>query len=181
MILGTAYSLPPIRLKRFPFWSTFCILAVRGVVVNFGLYWHFLAGTGLGPATPPHLLALVGFMIGLSMAIAWFKDVPDVAGDRRFRIFTLAVRLGVRRILQVGLGLLTLVYLGMLFWGFTAGSGLQPLAAGLFHAGLLAGLHRKARRVNPNDLASLTRYYRFIWLLFYLEYLAYPLLHYLGR
>ncbi|RMG60751.1 MAG: homogentisate phytyltransferase, partial [Calditrichaeota bacterium] len=33
MILGTAYSLPPIRLKRFPFWSTFCILAVRGVVV----------------------------------------------------------------------------------------------------------------------------------------------------
>ena len=29
LLLGTAYSLPPIRLKRFPFWAAFCILTVR--------------------------------------------------------------------------------------------------------------------------------------------------------
>ncbi len=179
MMLGTAYSLPPVRLKRFPFWSSFCILAVRGVVVNLGLYWHFLASHSSRTPTPPHLLALVGFMIGLSMAIAWFKDVPDVAGDRQFRIFTLAVRLGARRILHLGRAWLTLVYLAIIVWGFMPGSGLQPPAAALFHGGLLGWLHLRASGVNPANQVSLTRYYRFIWWLFYLEYIGYPLLHYL--
>ncbi|MGA7934870.1 MAG: UbiA family prenyltransferase, partial [Kovacikia sp.] len=30
LIIGTAYSLPPIRLKRFPFPASLCILTVRG-------------------------------------------------------------------------------------------------------------------------------------------------------
>ena len=34
LVLGTAYSLPPFRLKRFPFWAAFCIIAVRGLIVN---------------------------------------------------------------------------------------------------------------------------------------------------
>ena len=30
LVIGTAYSLNPIRLKRFPFLASFCILVVRG-------------------------------------------------------------------------------------------------------------------------------------------------------
>lgn len=32
--LGTSYSLPPLRLKRFPFLAAFCIIAVRGALVR---------------------------------------------------------------------------------------------------------------------------------------------------
>jgi homogentisate phytyltransferase/homogentisate geranylgeranyltransferase len=41
LLIGTAYSLPPLRLKRFPFWAAFCILVVRGLVVNLGIFAHF--------------------------------------------------------------------------------------------------------------------------------------------
>ncbi|NET54169.1 MAG: homogentisate phytyltransferase, partial [Merismopedia sp. SIO2A8] len=37
LAIGTAYSLPPIRLKRFPFWAAVCIFSVRGAIVNLGL------------------------------------------------------------------------------------------------------------------------------------------------
>ena len=37
-ILGTIYSFPGIRLKRFPFLAALCIIVVRGAVVNLGFY-----------------------------------------------------------------------------------------------------------------------------------------------
>lgn len=39
-ILGTLYSLPPFRLKRFPLLAAFCIVAVRGSIINAGFYAH---------------------------------------------------------------------------------------------------------------------------------------------
>jgi homogentisate phytyltransferase/homogentisate geranylgeranyltransferase len=35
-VLGSIYSLPPFRLKRFPIFAALCILAVRGSIVNAG-------------------------------------------------------------------------------------------------------------------------------------------------
>ncbi len=37
-IVGTLYSLPPFRLKRFPLFAALCILLVRGAFVNIGFY-----------------------------------------------------------------------------------------------------------------------------------------------
>jgi homogentisate phytyltransferase/homogentisate geranylgeranyltransferase len=39
-ILGTLYSLPHFRLKRFPLMAAFCIVAVRGAVINAGFFAH---------------------------------------------------------------------------------------------------------------------------------------------
>ncbi|MEL6275136.1 MAG: UbiA family prenyltransferase, partial [Bacteroidota bacterium] len=52
LLLGTAYSLPPVRLKRFYFWAAFCILAVRGLIVNLLLYLHFQYSLGGGHRIP---------------------------------------------------------------------------------------------------------------------------------
>ncbi len=41
------------------------------------------------------LLFASGFMSIFSVVIAFFKDIPDVKGDRRSSIQTLSVRLGV--------------------------------------------------------------------------------------
>ena len=40
MILGTMYSLQPFRLKRFPLLAAFCIVSVRGAIINAGFYAH---------------------------------------------------------------------------------------------------------------------------------------------
>ena len=54
LAVGALYSLPPIRLKRFPVAASLCITGVRSLVVNLGVYWHFAhqhrpAGVGAVP------------------------------------------------------------------------------------------------------------------------------------
>lgn len=90
MFLGTVYSVEPIRLKKDPVFAAFCILAVRGVIVQvslalssalgcvranlasplpprwrqFGFYHHIrdvLEANDIGAASPE---AQAGFMFG---------------------------------------------------------------------------------------------------------------------
>ncbi len=42
-LLGTVYSLPPFRLKRHPLLAAFCIVAVRGTIINAGELVHGVA------------------------------------------------------------------------------------------------------------------------------------------
>lgn len=74
LVIGSAYSLPPARLKRFPLLASLCIFGVRGVIVNLGLFWHFKRAMSL----PPALLALTLFVVVFTFAIAIFKDIPDM-------------------------------------------------------------------------------------------------------
>ena len=98
LAVGAAYSLPPVRLKRFPIAASLCISGVRSAVVNLGVYGHFTLAFGGSAATiPPSVWALTAFVLPFSFAIAVLKDVPDMEGDRRFRIATFTVRLGPRR------------------------------------------------------------------------------------
>jgi homogentisate phytyltransferase / homogentisate geranylgeranyltransferase len=96
LAVGTAYSLPPLRLKRFPAAASLCISGVRSVVVNLGVYAHF--SLALGPdgsvSIPAAVWALTVVVVPFSFAIAILKDVPDAEGDRRFRIMTFTLRVG---------------------------------------------------------------------------------------
>ena len=95
LVVGTAYSVPPLRLKRFPVLASLSISGVRSVVVNLGVYAHFSLAFGDGSVSiPPPVWALTLVTIPFSLAIAILKDVPDAEGDRRFRIMTFTVRLG---------------------------------------------------------------------------------------
>src|SRR3712207_5531083 len=53
LAIGTAYSLPPVRLKRFPFWAALCIFSVRGAIVNLGLCLHFSNRLSSNDLVPP--------------------------------------------------------------------------------------------------------------------------------
>ena len=146
---------------------------VRGVVVNIFLYLHFSEVIRGSEAIPPQVWALTAFMFGLSLVIAWFKDIPDMEGDRRYRIMTLSLRLGPRRVFHSGLGLMTLCYAAMTLVGL---NGLPGVNSGLFTTGhlslaLLMGV--VSRRINPQNKQSITRYYRFVWSLFFAEYILF--------
>lgn len=175
LLIGTAYSLPPLRLKRFHFWAAACIFTVRGVLVNLFLFLHFNEIFGGIDKIPDHIWALTAFVFGLSLVIAWFKDIPDMAGDEQFAIKTLSLKLGARRVFNIGMALLTLCYSGLIYAGFSGLSGVQPMVLAISHAILLAIVWLLARRVDPTKKPDIVRFYLIIWGMFFLEYIVFAI------
>ena len=181
LAVGTAYSSPPLRLKRYPALAGLSITVVRSVVVNLGVALHFTQSLGDGGwAVPEPVWALTLFVLPFSFAIAILKDVPDAEGDRRFRIATFTLRLGAPRVLRIGIGALTAAYLGMALAGPLLLDGCQPAVLAGTHLAALALLWRMSARTDPHDPASFTRFYMGVWKLFFLEYALVPLAAVLG-
>jgi homogentisate phytyltransferase/homogentisate geranylgeranyltransferase len=177
LAIGTAYSSPPLRLKRFPAIAAASISVVRALLVNVGVYEHFadsLGGRGELSSVPAPIVALTLFVLPFSFAIAVLKDVPDAEGDRRFRIVTFTVKLGARRAVAIGMGALTAGYLAMAALGPLALPEAQPWVLAGGHLLALAALWRWALTSDLADHASLTRFYMRVWLLFFLEYALVP-------
>lgn len=170
LVLGTAYSLPPMRLKRFPFWASFCILTVRGLIVNLGLWWHFSQGAPI----PPKIWALTLFILMFTVAIAIFKDVPDMEGDRRYNISTLTLRLGKSAVFNWARSVLMVCYGGMVVAGLVGLPGVNGSFLALTHLLALVLLGWRSRSVDLADSLAISRFYQFIWRLFFLEYLLFP-------
>jgi homogentisate phytyltransferase/homogentisate geranylgeranyltransferase len=200
LAIGTAYSLPPIRLKRFPFWASVCILTVRGAVVNLGLFLHYSEQLGLPLRIPAAIWGLTGFVLVFSVVIAIFKDIPDIEGDRRYNISTFTVQLGQQRVFNLARWILTACYLGI-----AIASPWIPGLNGPFllisHGAIVALFWWRSQRVawadSPQDGAThssdqadgavaapaltFAAFYQFIWQLFFLEYLLYPVACWLGH
>jgi homogentisate phytyltransferase/homogentisate geranylgeranyltransferase len=171
LLIGTAYSLPPIRLKRFPFWASFCIFTVRGVIVNLGLFLHFQGGFPV----ISEVWALTLFVLIFTFAIAIFKDIPDLEGDKRYQISTLTVRLGASAVARLALITISICDLLMMVAGFTILEAMNGTVLAIIHLLLLALLWVRRRRLDLSDRTSIAAFYQFIWKLFFLEYLLFPL------
>jgi homogentisate phytyltransferase/homogentisate geranylgeranyltransferase len=163
LAVGVAYSVPPVRLKRYPALAAASISVVRAFAVNLGVYLHFSGGT-----VAPAIWALTLFVLPFSFAIAVLKDVPDAEGDRRFAIRTFTVRLGGRAAFAMGMAALTLAYLGMAVVGF---DGADRALLAVTHLAALALLWAWALRA---DLTDFTPFYMRVWALFFAEYLIVP-------
>lgn len=183
LAIGTAYSLPPLRLKRFPVLAALCILGVRGVIVNLGLFAHFAAVAGgvtwAGPGEsthwPANVLLLTAVVLVFSIAIALLKDLPDAEGDRRYAIATFTLRWGASNVLAVALGLLGVVYGGAIAGALLALSPPHSLVLAMGHAILWALLWGRSQGVALDERGSITAFYQFIWRLFFAEYLLFAL------
>ena len=171
LVVGTAYSTPPLRLKRYAVAASLCISGVRSVVVNLGVYAHFSLALGDGTVTiPAAVWALTVVVLPFSFAIAILKDVPDAEGDRRFRIMTFTVRVGGAKVLRAGLAVLAAAYLAMAIAGPLLIPEADPVVLAAGHLAALALLLSWARGADPDDPAVFTRFYMRVWKLFFLEY-----------
>jgi homogentisate phytyltransferase/homogentisate geranylgeranyltransferase len=170
LAVGGAYSLPPLRLKRFPVAASLSISGVRAAVVNLGVYGHFSLAFAGALSVPGPVWALTLFVLPFSFAIAVLKDVPDLEGDRRFRIATFTVRLGPRRAARLGVGALVVAYVGMIGAGPLLLTDVQPLVLAGGHAAALALLLWWVRRADPADRERFGAFYMRVWALFFLEY-----------
>ncbi|CAN6719478.1 unnamed protein product [Malus baccata var. baccata] len=176
LFLGTIYSVPPLRMKRFPVAAFLIIATVRGFLLNFGVYYATRAALGLQFEWSSAVAFITTFVTLFALVIAITKDLPDVEGDRKFEISTFATKLGVRNIAFLGSGLLLLNYVGSIF-----AASLMPEA---FRRSLMIPMHAilalslvfqtwvlEQANYTKEAIAS---YYRFIWNLFYAEYLLFP-------
>ncbi len=174
LAIGTIYSLPPIRLKRFPFLAALCIFTVRGVIVNLGLFLHFIERLEGKTFLTPAVWLLTAFIITFTVAIAIFKDVPDLEGDKKYNISTFTILLGKETIFNLSRWIVTFCYLGMMLAGFLKLNGINPIFLVSTHLGLLALLWWRSLGVNLDDKSAIASFYQFIWKLFFLEYLVFP-------
>jgi homogentisate phytyltransferase/homogentisate geranylgeranyltransferase len=173
--IGTLYSLPPIRLKRFPFWAALCILGVRGVIVNLGFFLHFQHRWGGTVTISAEVWALTGFIVLFALAIALFKDMPDTAGDRQFQINTLTIQLGSRPVFNLSRWVLTVCYSLMVVSTILGWISVQPFLLLSTHLGLLSAVWIYSSRIDLQDNRQVSQFYQFIWKLFFLEYLIFPI------
>jgi homogentisate phytyltransferase/homogentisate geranylgeranyltransferase len=196
LLIGTAYSLPPARLKRFPFWAALCILGVRGAIVNLGLFLHyenfrqnFAAESVLASwaqrfrqfdlvnlsQVPPEVWALTLFVLVFTFAIAIFKDIPDLEGDRQYKITTFTIRLGSQAVFNLALAVLTVCYLGMILATVLWLKSVQPILLIGSQVVALSVLLWRSRQVDLNQQSEIANYYQLIWKFFFFEYLIFPL------
>lgn len=198
-LLGTIYSLPPFRLKRFPLLAAFCIVSVRGAVINAGFFAHAkavayggVAATGSSSVlqclfTDPRCFLSSLYYAVFGLVIALMKDVPDIKGDKLSNIRTVSVRLGAKTVYRAMHRLLT-----GLFWGagilffrgalVTSSSSTTTMAVRLGRAivgiaALLAGasVQKEAQPVDPENPKEVYNFYMHLWKLFYLSYFFLPL------
>lgn len=190
-ILGTLYSLPPFRLKRFPMMAAFCIVAVRGAVINAGFFAHAKAAafgvesTVLGCLQNDVRCFLSSlFFAVFGIVIALMKDVPDAVGDAKFNIRSFTVRIGQKTVFTAMRRLLTVLFFGVGAgfvrsaadaFGSTASSlGIcrSIVAVSAFFAGV--SVRQEAQTVDAEDSGEVYNYYMHLWKLFYASYLVLP-------
>ncbi|NUR50855.1 MAG: homogentisate phytyltransferase [Hamadaea sp.] len=173
--IGTGYSVPPVRLKRFPVLAAACIIAARAIVANLGVYLAYSAALTGRAQLPAYVLLMVGFMAGFAAVIALMKDIPDVEGDRRHQVSTLVLTIGPRRTLRLCQAILTAGYAAVIAAGLAGVPDASSLVLIAAHLIALAVLWLTGIRVDGADTDAVRRYYMLIWKLFYAEFVVFPL------
>ncbi|MBW4634481.1 MAG: homogentisate phytyltransferase [Iphinoe sp. HA4291-MV1] len=175
LAIGSAYSLPPIRLKRFPFWAALCIFSVRGAIVNLGLFLHYSWVFQQSQSIPSAVWVLTLFILVFTFAIAIFKDIPDMEGDLLYNIKTFTLQIGKQAVFNLALGVITVCYVGMILVGVLRLAEANSVFLVITHLVALVGMWWLSRKVDLQHKSAIARFYQFIWKLFFLEYLIFPI------
>lgn len=176
LFLGTIYSVPPLRFKRFPVIAFLIIATVRGFLLNFGVYHATRAALGLPFEWSSPVAFITTFVTLFALVIAITKDLPDVEGDRKYNISTLATKLGVRNIAFLGSGLLLVNYVGAVLAAIYMPQDFSHSLMIPAHTILALSLVFQTWVLEQANYTkeAISGFYRFIWNLFYAEYIIFP-------
>ncbi|CAN5951078.1 unnamed protein product [Sphagnum jensenii] len=176
LFLGGIYSVPPLRLKQHAVPAFLIIATVRGFLLNFGVYYATRAALGLRFIWNPSIVFITGFVTVFATVIAITKDLADIEGDKKYKISTFATKLGVRNISFLGAGLLLLNYIGAIFAGLYLRGIFQTQVMVPAHAILGIGLVYQTWLLDAEKYSkdAIAGFYRFVWYLFYSEYILLP-------
>jgi len=169
LILGIAYSVPPIQLKQHHLPAALAITIVRGVLVNIGMAMHFAGSLQGNFQIQPVIYPLTIFISAFSLAIAWYKDLPDRAGDAHFGYRTFPILYSPKTALYAGAGFVMAAYGCCIYWSYQQAEPL--LMYSLIILSVLFLLH--LRTVRLDEQKSIRKFYQLFWVFFFATYLSF--------
>jgi homogentisate phytyltransferase/homogentisate geranylgeranyltransferase len=169
LFLGIAYSMPPIQFKKHHLPAALSITIVRGVLVNLGMALHFSGMLDHTYSIEPVIYPLTLFISAFSLAIAWYKDLPDRAGDAHFGYRTFPLLYSPKIALYLGAALVTAAYAWCIFWSYQESESLLLLSLSVLCLAFL--IH--VRTVRLEDQTSVKRFYKLFWVFFFATYLSF--------
>ncbi len=169
LILGITYSVPPIQLKKHHLPAAFAITIVRGVLVNIGMALHFSNMFEGDFNIQPVIYPLTIFITAFSLAIAWYKDLPDRAGDAHFGYKTFPLLYSPKIALYLGAGFVMAAYGWCIYWSFIMKE--QLLMYSLIVLSIAFMLHLSTAKLNEQK--SIRRFYQLFWVFFFATYLSF--------
>jgi homogentisate phytyltransferase / homogentisate geranylgeranyltransferase len=172
MLLGIAYSVEPIRLKRHHVYAALAIVAVRGILINAGFYSVFKELNDNVGLLDPIVWPITAFVVFFSLGIAWFKDLPDVAGDKEFNFNTLAVTSGKTSAFRFGVVAVILAYASVIISALL-GYLPNPNFYVLTHIIGLGIFLFACARLDINHDQQIKSFYMLFWVLFFADYVVY--------
>jgi len=176
LFLGTIYSVPPLRLKRFALPAFMIIATVRGFLLNFGVFHATRAALRLPFVWSPPVLFITIFVTVFATAIAVTKDLADIDGDKKFGIETFTTKMGVKNVSYIGSGLLLMNYVFAIGLSLFNPTWFNQKIMISVHALLATYLIVKAKKLVSAGFTkkAVQTYYQDVWKLFYSEYLLLP-------
>jgi homogentisate phytyltransferase/homogentisate geranylgeranyltransferase len=117
---------------------------------------------------------LTVFIVVFSFAIAIFKDIPDMEGDRLYNISTFTLQIGQKSVFNLALWVLTVCYVGMILVGVLRIAEVNPVFVVITHVAALSLMWFQSKSVDLQDKSAIAKFYQFIWKLFFVEYLIFP-------
>ena len=171
LLLGIAYSVPPIQLKQHHLPAALAITIVRGVLVNIGMAIHFSVVLNGNYTIQAVIYPLTIFISAFSLAIAWYKDLPDRAGDAHFGFRTFPLLYSPKTALYLGAAFVMAAYGWCIYWSYKASESL--LMYSLTVLGVAFLLHVK--NVRLNEQTSIKRFYKLFWVFFFATYISFLL------
>lgn len=171
LLLGITYSVPPIQLKKHHLPAAFAITIVRGVLVNIGMALHFSKIFEGDFNIQPVIYPLTIFITAFSLAIAWYKDLPDRAGDAHFGYKTFPLLYSPKIALYLGAVFVMAAYGWCIYWSFIMKE--QLLMYSLIVLSIAFMIHLSTAKLNEQK--SIRRFYQLFWVFFFATYLSFLL------
>lgn len=183
--IGWAYSMPPFYLKQHHITAALAITTVRGVLLNAGgfLVFNYLINKSI--EMPENVKILTLFIIVFSVVISWFKDLPDIQGDAKYKIKTFAILYTPKFALITGNLLVGFAYLFTIYlkWKEYILSEIPYFETRVLLFGhiILFGLFMiNAFSIRLSEHQSIKKFYTRFWYFFFAEYILY-LFAYAGK
>ena len=176
--IGWAYSTRPLFLKSHHLTAALSISIIRGVMINLGgfLVFNYLVNNSLEIPTDVKILTI--FIIVFSIAIAWFKDLPDMEGDARYNIKTFALLYSPKTALIAGnlmvvTAYLFTIYVKLIFFFTSDVPSFETKVLLYGHIILFILFVINAFSVRLSERRSINKFYKRFWWFFFAEYIVY--------
>ncbi len=176
--IGWAYSMPPLYLKKHHLTSALAITFVRAILINIGGFMVFNYIVNKSIHLPVDVKILTAFILVFSIVISWFKDLPDMKGDFKYKIKTLALVYSPKSVITIGTFLIALTYLFTILLKYpdvlnSPSPSFKALALFYGNIFLLIFFILNSFTIDLTNHHSIKKFYKRFWWFFFAEYILF--------